>query len=84
MLAQVLVPGQGRPGLSAFAFSLKAAADGGVVQGGNAADGIWEGRYRSYTAATRLPQLEETVVQINGTGPFDVMYLDPNDDPRKK
>jgi quercetin dioxygenase-like cupin family protein len=27
---------------------------------------------------------EETVVQINGTGPFDVMYLDPNDDPRKK
>ena len=27
---------------------------------------------------------EETVVQINGTGPFDVMYLDPKDDPRKK
>jgi hypothetical protein len=27
---------------------------------------------------------EETVVQINGTGPFDVIYLDPNDDPRKK
>jgi len=24
------------------------------------------------------------VVQINGTGPFDVMYLDPSDDPRKK
>lgn len=26
----------------------------------------------------------ETVVQINGTGPFDVVYLDPKDDPRKK
>lgn len=26
----------------------------------------------------------ETVVQINGTGPFDVVYVDPNDDPRKK
>jgi quercetin dioxygenase-like cupin family protein len=26
----------------------------------------------------------ESVVQINGTGPFDVMYVDPNDDPRKK
>ena len=27
---------------------------------------------------------EETVVQINGMGPFDVMYIDPKDDPRKK
>src|SRR5262245_5265005 len=26
----------------------------------------------------------ETVVQINGTGPFDVVYIDPKDDPRKK
>jgi quercetin dioxygenase-like cupin family protein len=26
----------------------------------------------------------ETVVQINGTGPFDVTYIDPKDDPRKK
>lgn len=26
---------------------------------------------------------EETVVQINGTGPFDVKYVDPKDDPRK-
>jgi quercetin dioxygenase-like cupin family protein len=26
---------------------------------------------------------EETVVQINGVGPFDVVYLDPKDDPRK-
>jgi hypothetical protein len=26
----------------------------------------------------------ETVVQINGTGPFDVTYVDPKDDPRKK
>jgi len=26
----------------------------------------------------------ETVVQINGTGPFDVIYIDPRDDPRKK
>lgn len=25
----------------------------------------------------------ETVVQINGVGPFDVQYLDPRDDPRK-
>jgi quercetin dioxygenase-like cupin family protein len=24
----------------------------------------------------------ETVVQINGVGPFDVTYVDPNDDPR--
>jgi quercetin dioxygenase-like cupin family protein len=27
---------------------------------------------------------EETIVQINGTGPFDVVYIDPKDDPRKK
>jgi quercetin dioxygenase-like cupin family protein len=26
----------------------------------------------------------ETVVQINGIGPFDVVYINPNDDPRKK
>jgi hypothetical protein len=26
----------------------------------------------------------ETVVQINGVGPFDVSYVDPADDPRKK
>ena len=26
----------------------------------------------------------ETVVQINGTGPFDVKYVDPKDDPRIK
>src|SRR5262245_25397427 len=26
----------------------------------------------------------ETVVQINGVGPFDVTYVDPTDDPRKK
>ncbi len=25
----------------------------------------------------------ETVVQINGVGPFDVTYVDPRDDPRK-
>ncbi len=25
----------------------------------------------------------ETIVQINGTGPFDVKYVDPKDDPRK-
>jgi quercetin dioxygenase-like cupin family protein len=25
----------------------------------------------------------ETVVQINGVGPFDIVYLDPVDDPRK-
>jgi quercetin dioxygenase-like cupin family protein len=27
---------------------------------------------------------EETVVQINGVGPFDVFYVEPGDDPRKK
>ena len=26
----------------------------------------------------------ETVVQINGVGPFDVTYINPADDPRKK
>jgi quercetin dioxygenase-like cupin family protein len=26
----------------------------------------------------------ETVVQINGVGPFDVVYVDPTDDPRTK
>ena len=26
----------------------------------------------------------ETVVQINGVGPFDVTYLNPKDDPRKR
>ena len=26
----------------------------------------------------------ETVVQINGVGPFDVKYIDPKDDPRNK
>jgi len=26
----------------------------------------------------------ETVVQINGNGPFDVVYVDPKDDPRKQ
>ena len=25
----------------------------------------------------------EAVVQVNGTGPFDVTYIDPKDDPRK-
>ncbi|QWG18101.1 cupin domain-containing protein [Bradyrhizobium sediminis] len=26
----------------------------------------------------------ETVVQVNGVGPFDVLYIDPADDPRNK
>lgn len=26
---------------------------------------------------------EESVVQVNGVGPFDVTYVDPKDDPRK-
>ena len=26
----------------------------------------------------------ESIVQINGVGPFDVIYVDPKDDPRKK
>ena len=27
---------------------------------------------------------EETVVQVHGTGPFTLTYVNPNDDPRKK
>lgn len=27
---------------------------------------------------------EETVVQLNGTGPWSVTYVNPSDDPRKK
>ena len=26
----------------------------------------------------------ETIVQVNGVGPFDVVYIDPKDDPRKQ
>lgn len=26
----------------------------------------------------------ESIVQVNGTGPFDVVYVDPRDDPRKQ
>jgi quercetin dioxygenase-like cupin family protein len=26
----------------------------------------------------------ETILQVNGTGPFEVKYVDPKDDPRKK
>jgi quercetin dioxygenase-like cupin family protein len=26
----------------------------------------------------------ETIVQVNGMGPFDVVYIDPKDDPRKQ
>lgn len=26
----------------------------------------------------------ETVLQISSTGPFDVIYVNPNDDPRKQ
>ena len=26
----------------------------------------------------------ETVLQVNGTGPFDVIYVNPNDDPRRQ
>ena len=26
----------------------------------------------------------ETVLQVNGMGPFDVVYIDPKDDPLKK
>jgi quercetin dioxygenase-like cupin family protein len=26
----------------------------------------------------------EAVVQVNGMGPFDVIYIDPNDDPRRE
>ena len=31
-----------------------------------------------------MPSLVESVVQINGVGPFDVIYIDPKDDPRNK
>ncbi|WP_276131632.1 cupin domain-containing protein [Polluticoccus soli] len=27
---------------------------------------------------------EETIVQVNAMGPFEINYVDPNDDPRKK
>ena len=27
---------------------------------------------------------EATVVQLHGTGPWGITYVDPNDDPRKK
>lgn len=27
---------------------------------------------------------EETVIQLNGNGPWSITYLDPSDDPRKK
>ena len=27
---------------------------------------------------------EETIVQLNGNGPWGINYVDPNDDPRKK
>ena len=27
---------------------------------------------------------EEAIVQVNGMGPFDVVYIDPKDDPRKQ
>lgn len=27
---------------------------------------------------------EETVIQLHGTGPWDIEYLDPRDDPRKR
>jgi hypothetical protein len=26
----------------------------------------------------------ETIVQINGVGPFDIKYVDPKDDPRQQ
>lgn len=35
------------------------------------------------SAALCLAEME-SVVQINGVGPFDVIYVDPKDDPRKK
>lgn len=27
---------------------------------------------------------EETIIQVAATGPFDIIYVDPKDDPRKK
>jgi quercetin dioxygenase-like cupin family protein len=31
-----------------------------------------------------LQTQEETILQVNAMGPFDVTYIDPKDDPRKK
>lgn len=60
--------------------------------------GVGAGEKLDHAAATVLPAASfahlpagmphfawadgETIVQINGTGPFDVKYVDPKDDPR--
>ncbi len=62
--------------------------------------GVGTGEKLDRSAVTPLPQASfvhlpagmphfavasgETVVQINGVGPFDVVYMDPKDDPRKQ
>lgn len=62
--------------------------------------GVGTGEKLDRNATTPLPQASfvhlpagmphfavaggETVVQINGVGPFDVVYVDPGDDPRKQ
>ena len=49
---------------------------------------------KTFTAGAyaRMPQnsphyvhaKEETIVQVHGTGPFTLTYVNPTDDPRKK
>jgi quercetin dioxygenase-like cupin family protein len=55
----------------------------------------WEdGAMKTFTAGAfaRMPKRaahyvqakDETIVQVHGTGPFTLTYVNPNDDPRKK
>lgn len=49
-------------------------------------------RYMPAGTFMRMPKGEkhyasvkgETIIQVTGAGPFDIEYVDPNDDPRKK
>ena len=53
-----------------------------------------DGGMKTFTAGAfaRMPKRtahyvqakEETIVQVHGTGPFTLTYVNPNDDPRKK
>ena len=53
-----------------------------------------DGAMKTFTAGAfaRMPKRtahyvqakEETIVQVHGTGPFTLTYVNPNDDPRKK
>jgi hypothetical protein len=41
-------------------------------------------RAKKYVPATQVFTDEETVVQINSTGPWGINYVNPKDDPRQK